>query len=57
VDLQDNKGSTALQCAVIAQRNKSVSILLDAGADPTLVNFTCASSIHDACGYGLLSWV
>lgn len=52
--MQDANGSTALQCAVIAQRSKSVAILLSAGADASLTNFRGSTVVHDAAGFGLL---
>ena len=52
--MQNANGSNALHCAVIAQRSKSVGILVDGGVDPSLVNFNCSTPVHDAAGFGLL---
>ncbi|XP_064385276.1 E3 ubiquitin-protein ligase mind-bomb-like isoform X1 [Halichondria panicea] len=51
---QDSDGDTALHCAVLAQKNESVTILLDAGADPTLLNFRLFTPIHEAARIGFL---
>ena len=51
---QDSDGDTALHCAVLAQKNESVSILLDAGADPTRLNFRLYTPIHEAAKIGFL---
>ena len=50
---QDRIGSTALHCAVIAWRYTAVKYLLEAGADPSIPNYTAATPLHDAvrCGY------
>lgn len=53
--MQDLDGDTALHCAVLAQKNESVNILLEAGADPTLVNFRLFTPIHEAARIGFLS--
>ena len=52
---QDNDGDTALHCAVLAQKNDSMNILLEAGADPTLLNFRLFTPIHEAARIGFLS--
>ena len=52
---QDADGDTALHCAVLAKKNESVIILLEAGADPTLLNFRLFSPIHEAARIGFLS--
>lgn len=52
--VQDGDGDTALHCAVLAQKNESVSILLEAGADPTLLNFRLFTPIHEAARIGFL---
>ena len=54
-NLQDPNGNTALHCAVLAQKNECVSILLDAGADPTLLNFQLCTPIHEAGKVGFLA--
>ncbi len=46
--VQDQDGNTALHSAVLTRKNSSISILLEAGADPTLVNFSLYTAIHDA---------
>jgi len=51
---QDSDGDTALHCAVLAQKNESVSVLLEAGADPTLLNFRLFTPIHEAARIGFL---
>ena len=51
---QDTDGDTALHCAVLAQKNESVAILLAAGADPTRVNFRLFTPIHEAARVGFL---
>lgn len=50
----DSDGDTALHCAVLAQKNESVSVLLDAGADPTLLNFRLFTPIHESARIGFL---
>ena len=52
--VQDGNGDTALHCAVLAQKNESVSILLEAGADPTLFNFRLFMPRHEAARIGFL---
>jgi E3 ubiquitin-protein ligase mind-bomb len=54
---QDADGDTALHCAVLAQKNESINILLEAGADPTLLNFRLFTPIHEAARIGFLSAV
>ena len=51
---QDSDGDTALHCAVLAQKNESVSSLLECGADPTLLNFRLFTPIHEAARVGFL---
>lgn len=53
--VQDSDGDTALHCAVLAQKNESTNILLEAGADPTLLNFRLFTPIHEAARIGFLS--
>ena len=50
--VQDIDGNTALHGAVLQHRNEGVSILLDAGADPTLYNSLCFSPILEAAKNG-----
>jgi len=52
--VQDGDGDTALHYAVLAQKNASVSVLLEAGASPTLVNFRLFTPIHEAAKIGFL---
>ncbi len=52
--LQDHDGNTALHSAVMGQKNSSITVLLEAGADPTLVNFSLYTAIHDATRVGFL---
>ena len=51
---QDVDGDTALHCAVLAQKNESVAVLLEANADPTLLNFRLFTPIHEAAKIGFL---
>ena len=53
--VQDSNGNTALHCAVLGEKNESVSILLEAGADPTLLNFQLCTPIHEAGKVGFLA--
>ena len=55
VCVQDSDGDTALHCAVLAQKNESINILLEAGADPALLNFRLFTPIHEAARIGFLS--
>ena len=52
--LQDWDGDTPLHCAVLAQKYESVAILLEAGADPTLLNYRLFTPIHEAARIGFL---
>lgn len=52
--LQDSDGDTALHCAVLAQKYESVSLLLEAKADPTLLNFRLFTPVHEAARIGFL---
>lgn len=52
--LQDQDGDTALHCAVMGQKYEAVSILLEAGADPELINFRLFTPIHEAARIGFL---
>ena len=53
--IQDHIGSTALHCAVIAKRFSAVKLLLEAGADPSIPNYTASTPLHDAASTGYLS--
>lgn len=52
--LKDSEGDTALHCAVYARRAGCMHILLNAGADPTLVNFKLITPIHLAAQIGFV---
>lgn len=52
--LEDSEGDTALHCAVYARRAGCMHILLNAGADPTLVNFKLITPIHLAAQIGFV---
>ena len=54
---QDIDGNTALHAAVIAHRNEAVTILLDAGADPTRYNNYFFSPILEASKNGFYAYV
>lgn len=54
IPFQDSNGNTALHGAVLGQKNEAVVILLDAGADPTLLNFHLSTPIHEAAKIGFL---
>lgn len=43
-----------MHCAVLAQKNESVAVLLEAGADPTLLNFRLFTPIHESARIGFL---
>jgi E3 ubiquitin-protein ligase mind-bomb len=53
----DRIGSTALHCAVIAWRDQAVRLLLEAGADPSIPNYTASTPLHDAASTGNLASV
>ena len=55
--MQDRIGSTALQCAITAWRNHTVKLLLMAGADPSIPNYTATTPLHDAAAFGQLAYV
>lgn len=52
--MQDSDGDTPLHCAILAHMHESARILLDAKADPSLVNFNLFNSVHVAAKAGLL---
>ena len=52
--LQDKDGDNALHCGVLGQKHIVVSMLLDAGIDPELVNFRLFTPIHEAARIGFL---
>ncbi|CAI8023106.1 E3 ubiquitin-protein ligase mib1 [Geodia barretti] len=45
-------GNTALQCAVVARRSNTVRLLLEAGADPSITDYTATSPFHQAVATG-----
>ena len=49
---QDDEGDTALHNSVLARKNESVSLLMEYGADPKLVNFRLFTPIHEAARIG-----
>ena len=53
-NFQDSDGDTALHCAVHSRKFQSVRILLEAGADPSLVNFQLLTPLHLAAKVGFL---
>ena len=46
MSLKDSEGNTALHCAAAAMKNESVTILLDAKADPVILSKRCFTPIH-----------
>ena len=52
--IQDKDGDTALHCAIHGRRYQSMCALLDAGADPSLVNFNIYTPLHLAVKVGFL---
>lgn len=57
VNAQDADGNTALMAAVIRRNENIVRLLLEAGADKTIMNNECDSPVDVACGsiYRLLN--
>lgn len=55
--LQDSEGNTPLHCAVLAQKLEAIVLLLEAGADPSLVNFRLFTPLHEAARIGFLPYV
>jgi ankyrin repeat protein len=51
--LQDGDGNTALHVAVLTQHIQVVSLLMEAGADPTRINFRIVTPIIEAARIGL----
>jgi E3 ubiquitin-protein ligase mind-bomb len=51
---QDKDGDTALHCTIHGRRYQSMCALLDAGADPSLVNFNIYTPLHLAVKVGFL---
>ena len=50
-------GNTALLVAVLTQHLQIISLLLDAGADPSLVNFRLGNAFIEAARIGLTAYV
>ena len=50
--MQGAIGNTALQCATSSRRSKSVRMLLEAGADPSIADYTASTPLHHAAGIG-----
>ena len=57
VYFQDADGNTALHLAVLMQRLQLVSLLLESGADPSLINFRLYSSFIEAARIGSTAYV
>ena len=55
--LQDVDGNTALHVAVLTQHLQIISMLLEAGADPSLVNFRLLNAFIEAARIGLTAYV
>ncbi|XP_019848978.1 PREDICTED: E3 ubiquitin-protein ligase MIB2-like [Amphimedon queenslandica] len=53
----DSEGNTPLHCAVLAQKLEAIVLLLDAGGDPSLVNFRLFTPLHEAARIGFLPGV
>ena len=51
--IQDGDGNTALHVAVLTQHVQVVSLLMEAGADPTRINFRIITPIFEAARIGL----
>lgn len=54
VNTQDKDGDTALHCSIHGRRYQSMCALLEAGADPSLVNFNILTPLHLAVKVGFL---
>ena len=50
-------GNTALHEAVLSQHLQVISLLLEAGADPSLVNFRLYNAFIEAARIGLTAYV
>lgn len=57
MDIQNKTGNTALHAATYAHRRRSVTILLEGGADPTLYNNNCFNPILSAAKLGFYPYV
>ena len=54
---QDVDGNTALHIAVFTQHLQIITLLLDAGADPSMVNFGLFNPFIEAARNGLTAYV
>ena len=52
---QDSEGKTPLHNAIVCQQWRSTRILLEAGADASLVNYSLFSPLHNTAGFGFLA--
>ena len=50
-------GNTALHVAVLTQQVQIVSLLMETGADPSLVNFRIVTPITEAARIGFTAYV
>ena len=55
--MQGTIGSTALHIAMNARRKKCVALLLEAGADPSIADYTASTPLHLATGIGHYPYV
>ena len=54
ISIQDETGNTALHAAVMSQKLPCVLPLLDAGADPVMLNFSLMTPLHYSARMGFL---
>ena len=52
--MQDKDGDTALHCGIHGRRYQVLCALLEAGADPSLINFNILTPLHLAVQVGFL---
>ena len=57
VDIQDEKGRTALMYAAANKRENTIRILLECSADPAICDFESRNALHLACYAGSLAGV
>ena len=55
--MQGSIGGTALHCAINARRYKCVALLLEAGADPSIADYTASTPLHRAVLVGHYPYV
>ena len=55
LSIQDENGNTALHYAVIYQRTANILMLLEAGADPHMLDFNLTTPLHMAVRMGYFS--